>query len=58
MTWTAKQLRVLAEHAGCEPEIRPHGPHQGLYCKTHNVWIKWIAKDQVQKVRDLIEHAK
>jgi hypothetical protein len=58
MTWTAKQLRVLDQHQNCRPELRPQGPHMGLYCADHNTWIKWIAKDQVEKVRDLIQCGK
>jgi hypothetical protein len=55
---TAKQQRVMNQHQHCQASVEQHGPHWGLYCADHSVWIKWIHKDQVQKVRDLIAFAK
>jgi len=55
---TAKQQAAFDLHAGCKARVQQVGPHWGLYCDTHNVWIKWIRKDQVETVRDLIECGK
>lgn len=57
-TVTAKQQAAFDLHAACQARIQQVGPHWGLYCADHNTWIKWIAKDQVEKVRDLIECGK
>lgn len=34
-----------SEHASCPTHIKQTGPHMGVYCSTHGVWLKWIPKD-------------
>lgn len=58
MTWTAKQLRVLAQHEHCLPELRPQGPHVGLYCRQHGTWIKWVNPEDREKIAKILEHTK
>jgi hypothetical protein len=58
MTWTPKQLRVLAQHENCQPELRPQGPHMGLYCAQHGTWIKWVNPDDREKIQNLMNCGK
>ena len=46
--------RVKVDHTLCEITIRPCGPHQGMYCVKHKAWIKWISKQDLSKIQDLI----
>jgi hypothetical protein len=50
--------RVKVDHSACEMTIRPLGPHQGLYCLQHKAWIKWISRQDLAKIQDLIQVAK
>ena len=58
MTWTPKQLRVLAQHQRCDPKILPSGPHWGLYCGQHGTWIKWINSYDKQIIEKIINDGK
>jgi hypothetical protein len=46
--------RVKQDHSACEMTIRPCGPHQGLYCAQHGKWIKWISRQDLAKIQDLV----
>ena len=37
-------------HMNCPMEIRTKGPHFGLYCVTHNKWMQWIPKHQLESL--------
>ena len=50
--------RVKQDHSLCEMSLRPRGPHMGLYCAQHGVWIKWISRSDQAKIADLIHDAK
>ena len=47
--------RIKVDHSACEMTLRPCGPHQGLYCREHGVWIKWISRQDLAKIQDLIQ---
>ena len=52
----SKQKQILKEqkHMFCPMEVRQKGPHIGLYCAQHGVWIKWISQTQAQEIQDIL----
>jgi hypothetical protein len=42
--------RIKQDHSACEMSVKPCGPHMGLYCAQHDVWIKWISKSDLDKL--------
>lgn len=49
---------ITVDHSHCEISVRPCGPHQGLYCREHGTWIKWISRKDLAKIQDLIHDGK
>jgi len=44
---TPMQRREQA-HLLCAKRLDQRGPHWGLYCREHGVWLRWISqKDRV-----------
>ena len=40
---TPMQQREQA-HLLCAKRLERVGPHQGLYCREHGAWIRWISQ--------------
>jgi len=40
---TPMQRREQA-HLLCAKRLERVGPHQGLYCREHGVWLRWISQ--------------
>lgn len=36
------------QHCLCAKRLERQGPHLGLYCAQHSVWLRWISqKDRI-----------
>jgi hypothetical protein len=46
----ARQRAIELKHNHCPVEFRVQGPHTGMYCQTHDVWIRWISKQDLKKI--------
>ena len=46
--------KIIAKHAGCPVRFEQRGPHTGMWCARHGVWLKWISKADQAKIADLL----
>ena len=49
-----KREQIEQEHMWCPMEVRVKGPHTGLYCAQHGVWIKWISHSEATAIKDIL----
>jgi hypothetical protein len=49
-----KQALKEQKHLLCPMELRPRGPHTGLYCSCHGTWIRWISQTEAAKIQDIL----
>jgi hypothetical protein len=49
-----KQILKEQKHMFCPMEVLKRGPHTGLYCAQHGVWIQWISHQDAAKIQDIL----
>lgn len=50
----ALREKINKTHMHCRMEVRQKGPHIGLYCSEHGVWIKWISQKEADRIKDIL----
>ena len=49
-----RQAAKEQAHQHCPMELRAKGPHTGLYCAQHGIWIRWISQTDADLIKDLL----